>query len=696
MNKKDLLLEIGTEEIPARFMEPALKQMEQIGTNLFQENRIEFDSVKAYGTPRRLTLFMERVGEKQADLEEQKKGPAKNSAFDLEGKPTRAAEGFARSQGVAVEDLVIKEFQGGEYVFAIRKVKGQDTHSLLPSMLENLIHQLYFPKPMYWASKEFRFARPIRWLLALYGKEEIRIRISDLDSGRFTYGHRFLALGPFEVKDISDYFRIMEDCFVVLDQEKRKNMIREQAQEAAQTLGGNPFMEEDLLEEVTYLVEYPRAVVGEFSPEFLEIPKEVLTTSMQSHQRYFPVVDQSGNLLPNFITISNAKEDIKGNIKVGNERVLRARLADARFFYQEDQKTTPEQYVDQLKNVLFQEGLGTLYEKTQRIVDLSEYMADRLGLGPGEKKNAARIAYLCKYDLLTSMVYEFPEVQGIMGREYSALAGDTEEVSRGIYEHYLPRFTGDDLPQSLPGSLVSIADKIDNIAGCFGIGIQPTGSQDPYALRRQALGIIYIMLDSKISLKLPELLSAAVDYYSTQNLTKEKEGIISEVMEFFRQRIRNIFLEKGLRYDLIDAVLSSGFQVVTDAYSRTISLSRVIDDPAFSRLMTAYTRTANLAKKSLDKEPVDSGLLEDPAEKELYEVYKRISEEVSIRLPSKDYDGVLEQLARMQEPVDYFFDQVMVMVDHDQVRNNRLNLLREIRDLFHEFADFGKIVITHN
>lgn len=695
MSKKDLLLEIGTEEIPSRFMKPVLKQMEQIATNLFQENRIEFYSAKAYGTPRRLTLFMEGVGERQADLEEQKKGPAKKAAFDSEGKPTRAAEGFARSQGVAVEDLGVKEFQGGDYVFAVRRVKGQDTQNLLPSLLQNMIKELYFPKPMYWTSKEFRFARPIRWLLALYGEGEIKFRISDLDSGRFTYGHRFLAPGPFEVKDIPDYFRLMEECFVVLDQEKRKKLIREQAEESARTLGGKPLLDEELLEEVTYLVEYPRAVVGEFSSDFLEIPKEVLTTSMQSHQRYFPVVGESGSLLPNFITISNAQEDVKGNIKVGNERVLRARLADARFFYQEDQKNAPEQYVEKLQSVLFQEGLGTLYEKTQRIVELSRYMADRLGLAPEEKESVSRAALLCKYDLLTNMVYEFPELQGIMGREYTGLAGETEAVSKGIYEHYLPRFAGDDLPQSLTGSLVSIADKMDNIVGCFGIGIQPTGSQDPYALRRQALGMVYIMLDSKVSLTLTEILGAAVDYYSTQDLTKEKEEIISDVMEFFRQRIRNIFLEKGLRYDLIDAVLSSGFEVVIDAYNRAESLSRVIDNPAFSRLMIAYNRTANLAKKAPDKGEVEPGLWEHPAEKELHEAYKQISEEVAEGLSAQNYEGVLEQLPRMQDPVDRFFDQVMVMVDNDKVRNNRLNLLREIRDLFHRFADFGKIVITH-
>ncbi len=696
MDRKDLFLEIGTEEVPARFMEPVLKQMEQIGTNLFNENRIEFHSIKAYGTPRRLVLLMEGVEGKQADLEEQKKGPAKNSAFDPQGNPTRAAQGFARSQGVAVEDLVVKEFQGGDYVFAVRKVKGQDTQSLLPSLLTTIIKELYFPKPMYWSSKDFRFARPIRWLLALYNSKEIPFHISDLDSGRVTHGHRFLAPGPFEVKDIQHYFQIMEESFVVLDQQERKHLIREQAEEAAESLGGIPALEEDLLEEVTYLVEYPRAVVGEFSRDFLEIPKEVLITSMQSHQRYFPVMGEDGSLLPNFITISNAREDVQGNIKMGNERVLRARLADARFFYQEDQKTAPEEYVDKLKNVLFQEGLGTLYEKTQRIVQLSEFMADQLGLGEEEKKIASRIALLCKYDLLTSMVYEFPELQGIMGREYTALAGDKQEVSKGIYEHYLPRFAGDELPESITGSLVSIADKIDNIAGCFGIGIQPTGSQDPYALRRQALGIVYILLDSKISLHLPKLLGAAVDFYSMQSLTRGKEEIISEVMEFFRQRIRNIFLEKGLRYDLIDAVLSTGFNVVTDAHSRAVSLSRVIDEESFSRLMTAYTRAANLAKNAPEEGSVDPGLWEDPAEKSLHEAYQRISEETAAELSSQNYDEVLKQLAGLQEPIDYFFDQVMVMVENDTIRNNRLILLREIRDLFHRVADFGKIVTTHS
>ncbi|MDO9574865.1 MAG: glycine--tRNA ligase subunit beta [Candidatus Contubernalis sp.] len=695
MSKKDLLLEIGTEEIPARFMEPVLKQMEQIATNLFGENRIVFNNVKTFGTPRRLTLLMEGVGEKQADLEEQKKGPAKNAAFDSQGKPTRAAEGFAKSQGVSVEDLLVKDFQGGDYVFAVKRVKGQDSRSLLPSIMQVIIKELHFPKPMYWSSKDFRFARPIRWLLALYGEEVVGFPMADLESGRFTYGHRFLAPGPFEVKDIPNYFQIMKDSFVMLDRDKRRSLIREQAEEAAGNLGGTVHLDEELLEEVNYLVEYPRAVVGEFSPDYLEIPKEVLITSMQSHQRYFPVVGEKG-LMPNFITISNAREDIKGNIKMGNERVLRARLADARFFYLEDQKTTPKQYVEKLKSVLFQEGLGTMLEKTKRLTQISGYMADRLGLAAEDKKTAARIAHLCKYDLLTNMVYEFPEVQGVMGREYALLAGETQEVSSGIYEHYLPRFAGDDLPESLTGSLVSIADKIDNIVGCFGIGIQPTGSQDPYALRRQALGIVYILLDSEISLSLPELIGEVVDYYSSQKLKKDKEEIITEVMEFLRQRIRNIFLEKGLRYDLIDAVLSSGFDVVPHAYKRAVSLSEEIDNPAFSRLMTAYTRTANLAKNAPTDEPVDSSLLEELAEKELHETFQLIFRTVAERLSAQDYEEVMAQFAKMQEPVDKFFDQVMVMVEDEKVKNNRLNLLREIRDMFHKFADFGKIVITHS
>ncbi|UNC92992.1 glycine--tRNA ligase subunit beta [Candidatus Contubernalis alkaliaceticus] len=695
MSKRDLLLEIGTEEIPARFMEPVLKQMEQIATNLFGENRIVFNNVKTFGTPRRLTLLIEGVGERQADLEEQKKGPARNSAFDAQGKPTRAAVGFAKSQGVSVEDLEVKDFQGGDYVFAIKRVMGQDSRSLLPSLMQGIIKELHFPKPMYWSSKDFRFARPIRWLLALYGKDEVVFPLDELESGRFTYGHRFLAPGPFEVKDIPNYFQIMEDSYVLLDQEKRRGLIREQAEKAARNLGGTVHLDEELLEEVNYLVEYPQAVVGEFSSDYLEIPKEVLITSMQSHQRYFPVVGEKG-LMPNFITISNAREDLKGNIKMGNERVLRARLADARFFYSEDQKTSPEQYVEKLESVLFQEGLGTMLEKTWRLTQISQYMADCLGLEAEDKKTSARIAHLCKYDLLTNMVYEFPEVQGIMGREYALLSGETQEVSHGIYEHYLPRFAGDDLPESLTGSLVSIADKLDNIVGCFGIGIKPTGSQDPYALRRQALGIMYILLDSEISLSLSELIGKSVDYYSPHKLIKDKEEIITEVLEFLRQRIRNIFLEKGLRYDLIDAVLSSGFDVLPHAYKRAVSLSREIDNSSFLKLMTAYTRAANLSKNASAGDSVKSNLLEALAEKELYKTFQKISEEVAEKLSAQDYEGVLAQFSKMQEPVNNFFDQVMVMVEDEKVKNNRLNLLREIRDMFHKFADFGKIVITHS
>ncbi len=692
MSNRELILEIGTEEIPARFMDSALDQMEEIAVNLFDENRIKIDKVKTYGTPRRLTLLVKGVEENQADLEEKKKGPAKQAAFDDQGNPTKAAEGFARSQGVRVQDLTIEEFQGGEYVFATKKIQGGKTIELLPEILRKVIEDISFPKPMYWYSKEVRFARPIRWILAMYGEDKLPFNYAGLESGNLTYGHRFLAPGPFEVKAPGEYLKIMADSYVIVDQEERKEIIKKQAKEGAESLGGVPLLEEELLDEVNYLVEYPYAVAGEFSSEFLEIPEEVLITSMQSHQRYFPVVSREGSLLPYFITISNVKEDVKGNVKVGNERVLKARLADAQFFFREDQKTKPDEYVEKLKDVIFQEDLGTLYDKTQRIKKLSEYMAEKMNLKEEPQKQVSRVAYLCKFDLMTLMVYEFPELQGIMGREYADLAGEGEVIPRGIYEHYLPRYAGDELPQTLAGSLVSLGDKIDNIVGAFGIGIQPTGSQDPYALRRQALGIVYILLESDISLPLSSLVEVSIESFKGKNLKKKEEEILPEVMDFIRQRIRHVFLEKGLRYDLVDAVITTDYEVIPRSYKKVQNLAQAITKPEFARLMTAFTRVANLAKKVSAPGEVQEDLLEEEAEKVLYQEYLKVKRGALSLLQEKDYAGALEQMAYLQKPVDDFFDQVMVMVDDEKLKNNRLNLLRDIRDLFQKYADFSKVV----
>lgn len=692
MAKRDLILEIGTEEIPARFMAEAIGQLGEIASNLISQNRIKINNVKVWGTPRRLVLLVEGLGEKQADVTEKKKGPARKAAFDAEGKPTRAAQGFARSQGIGVEELQIEEFQGGEFVFAVKEVKGGEARKILPGLLTELISKLYFPKPMYWESREVRFARPIRWLLALYGEETVSFSYAGLPAGNQTYGHRFIQPGPFTVGTPGDYFKSLQEAFVVLDQEERKASIREQAEEKARELGGVALIDPDLLEEVNYLVEYPVAVVGSFSPEFLEIPQEVLITTMQSHQRFFPVSRPGGGLLPHFITISNSQADPRGYIKAGNERVLRARLADARFFFQEDQKVNPDQGVEKLKGILFQEELGTLHEKTGRIVQLAGYMADSLDLPEESRELVSRAAFLCKFDLTTNMVYEFPELQGIMGREYGRLAGEKEGVTGAIFEHYLPRFAGDELPASIAGALVSIADKVDSIAGCFGIGIVPTGSQDPYALRRQALGIVNILLEKGLPLSLSRLLDRAVGFLSPRGLEKTGVEINQEVLEFFRQRIRNVFLEKGIRYDLVDAVLNTDFDIVPRSYQKAQCLAKALEDPDFSRLMTAFTRVANLARDVSREGQVRQDLLREEGEKNLYQSFTRLQENIEGLWNKEDYPGILAGFAAMQKPVDDFFDQVMVMVEEKELRDNRLFILRDIRDLFRKYADFSRIV----
>ena len=691
---QDFLLEIGTEEIPAKFMPGALAQLQDLAEKACNHNRLSYSKITAWGTPRRLALYITKLTPEQQDVTLEVKGPAKKAAYDAAGKPNKALEGFARSQGVKLEELVVKEFANGEYVFALKQETGRRTTEILPELILQLITGLNFPKPMRWAYSELRFARPIRWLVALYGKTLIPFTIENISTGQTTYGHRFLSKGLIKLNSAKEYqTKLAKQGYVLVDQDKRRELIWRQIQELATIEGGTVQPDEELLEEVTHLLEYPTALCGNFAPDYLELPKEVLITPMREHQRYFPVLDNQGRLLNKFITVRNGGTHGLETVKEGNEKVLRARLADARFFYQEDLKLPLAQYVDRLKKIVFQESLGTIYEKVLRIGRLVEYLAERTEQNKKTTNTALKTALLCKADLVTNMVYEFPELQGIMGSEYAAKTGETPEVAKAILEHYLPRFAGDGLPTTKAGTIVSIADKIDTIVGCFAAGIQPTGSQDPYALRRQALGVSHMLLNGELNLSLSELVAQAYDGYTGKELKLAKADVQKEVGEFFKLRLRNIFMERGISYDVVDAILVAGFDRPVDTWQRTVALDKARVDQNFSALLTSFTRVTNLAKKA-EGGPIKPELFVETVETQLFRAFTNLQQAVVPDIEQGNYLSWFQKATQLQQPIEDFFTGVMVMAPEDDIRNNRLALLKEISEFFTVVADLSKIVVA--
>lgn len=682
-----LLLEIGVEELPSRFGQTTLDQIENNLSKLLKEERINFDNIEKYATPRRLTFVIKNLADKATDLEEEVKGPAKKIAVDADGNFTKPALGFMKSKGLDPENVYFKQLGNAEYLFGTIKQEGKHTSEVLKNIVPEAIKNVTFPKAMRWGGKNMRFARPIRWMVALLNNEVLDIDLEGIKSSNITRGHRFLGEKEFEVNSVEEYFEKLDKNFVVLDQHKRKEMIRKQAIEVAKSLGGEVELDEDLLEEITFLVEYPTAFYGEFDEEYVKLPKEVVTTPMKEHQRYFPVL-KDGKLLPNFIAVRNGDSNRIDLVKAGNEKVLRARLADALFFYHEDTKKPLESFVDKLQTVVFQAKLGTVYDKTLRIEKLSQVILNELNMTES-KENTLRAAKLCKADLVTNMVFEFTELQGIMGRDYAQVSGENEEVCQGIFEHYLPRFAGDILPETNTGIALSIADKLDSIAGFFAIGIKPSGSQDPYALRRQALGILSILLDRKLSVNLNNLINAALDNYS--NLEFNKEEVASQIVEFFVERVKNLFKDLGIRYDVIDAVLNNNLDDISDIHTRALELNRWLQKDELVEMLTAFNRVSTLAEKATT-DIVKEDLLKEDAEIKLYNGFKEIKSNVESLLLDKKYNEALDAFATLRPLVDNLFDNVMVMDKDEAIKENRLGLLKQIYSTMLTICDLSKIV----
>lgn len=690
-----LLFEIGTEEIPANFMHAALENLQLLAESKMKELRIPFTQVTVYGTPRRLAFVADGVAATQADSTVESKGPAIKIAFGADGAPSKAAQGFARGQGVAVEDLE----QRDGYIYAVKHLAGQPVSGLLPAMLTDIIHALPFPKNMRWADYDFRFVRPIRWLVALLGSEVIPVEITDVHSGNKTRGHRFLSTGEVELKNAADYVQTLADNYVVVEQDKRKAMILQQVTELARSEGGVAEVIPDLLEEVTYLVEYPTALCGHFEEKYLSLPKEAVITPMREHQRYFPVMDADGKLLAKFITVRNGGKEHLATVAHGNERVLRARLSDAEFFFDEDRKTSLADKREKLKKVSFQEGLGNVFDKTNRLVNLALTLKKEVALNV-EDEELIRAAQLSKADLVTGMVTEFTELQGVMGREYALLDGEREDVALAIYEHYLPRFAGDVLPHSAMGCILSLADKVDNIAATFSRGMAPTGSQDPFGMRRQALGCINILVNAGYTgLYFNQIFEAALQLLAVDE--KKIAGLVAQIVEFFKQRIKNMLTDQGIRYDVVDAVLSSSTTAgeelqldVADIFAKAQVLAEYVATAEAQESIQAFTRVDNISKKAEVLSPViNATLLKEQVEQDLYKAVTTVDKQAIALLKDSRYQEYMNLLNTLAAPVNAFFDGVMVMDKDENIKDNRLALLAQVRELANTVGDLSKIVM---
>ncbi|WP_312117348.1 glycine--tRNA ligase subunit beta [Brevibacillus reuszeri] len=689
MSKRDLLVEVGLEEMPARFVAQTAAQFKEKVERWLAAERIPFDQITALETPRRFAVLINGLAEKQPDRNEEAKGPARKIAQDEAGNWSKAALGFARSNHVDADQLYFKEVNGIEYVHARKSEAGKATTDLLPQ-LGDVITSMNFPKNMRWGARDLKYVRPIRWLVALFGEELISLEVAGVQSGRISRGHRFLGT-EVEISHPGEYVSKLAEQHVLVNPEERRAIIVEQIKRMEQENGWNIPMDEGLLDEVVHLVEYPTALYGTFEEEFLTIPREVLVTSMREHQRYFPVENASGQLLNHFVTVRNGDSRALENVAKGNEKVLRARLSDARFFYVEDQKLTIESCLKRLETIVFHEELGTIGDKVRRVRKTAEQIGAKLGINQEEAKQVDRIAEISKFDLVTNMVGEFPELQGIMGEDYARKAGENELVASGVFEHYLPRFAGDKMPLSAQGAIVSMADKLDTIIGCFSIGIVPTGSQDPYGLRRMAAAIVSILVERDWQLSLEQLWDAALETYAAQGVTKRSaDEVKKDLVDFFALRLKNVLQDNHVRYDVIDAVLSADLTLVPEVLAKAKALMTAVQDEEFKLIVEQFNRVNNLAQKA-EADHVDEALFAEEVERALYQAYLSVSQEVN---GLADQEKVLHTLSTLREPIKAFFDQVMVMAEDQAVRANRLGLLLRLSRLIFGYADFAKIVFA--
>ena len=688
MSKRNLLLEIGLEELPARFVTTSMNQLGEKVQKWFSEKAIEFGNVEVFSSPRRLAVLVQDVEEAQKDIDEEVKGPAKKIALDAEGNWTKAAIGFTKGQGMSTDDIYFKEIKGVEYVHLNKFIKGQQTKELLTE-LQEIITGMTFGKNMRWADQELRFIRPIKWLIALFGQEVVPFSIADVPTGRLTKGHRFLG-ETISIENPTEYEAKLAEQFVIANPDKRRKMILTQIKALEADKNWIIPVDEDLLEEVNNLVEYPTVLFGRFEEEFLELPSEVLITSMKEHQRYFPVKDQNGELLPYFVTVRNGNDQHIETVAKGNEKVLRARLSDAAFFYKEDQKKEISGALKKLESIVYHEEIGTLAEKTKRVTSITGALVDELQ-APVDKNLALRAATIAKFDLVSHMVYEFPELQGYMGEKYALLKGEAKEVATAIHEHYMPKSADDSVPPSTIGAILSVAEKIDTIASFFAINVIPTGSQDPYALRRQASGIVQILTEKTWAISLEKVIDLALHEIEVKGIAKRDVAEIREdLLIFFKARVKHLLQDKNIRYDIIDSLLTGEIGRISSLVNRGQVLETKKDEAGFKESLEALSRVMNIAVKCEKQVAVNPAIFENDQEKALFEKYQNIAVNYN---ETTNEDERFELLISLQTEIEQYFEHTMVMANEEAIRNNRLSLMKEISDLISTYAAMNKIIV---
>lgn len=686
MEKRTLAFEIGTEEIPAFDLAGAVKQLSVMVPNLLDDAAIPHGDVKIFSSPRRLIVIAEEIPEATEEKNEVFKGPSAKIAFDADGNPTKAAQGFARGKGVDPSALVVED----GYVYARTHTPSVNVSSLLSSVLDKIIHGLSWPRSQRWGAQTEYFTRPVRWIVTLFGSEIIDFTFAGLVAGRITYGHRFLAPGPFEVADADSLVDVVRKAYVVPSEAEREQVIREGVAKAEAETGFAAVLHPKTLVEVINLAEYPTVLVGAFDEEFLKVPEEIIVDAMLVHQRYFPLYDKSGKLTNRFIVVSNGDPSCAETIIDGNERVVRARLYDAKFFYDEDLKQPLESYVDRLGEVVFQEKLGTMLDKTNRIQRLADHLAEDAGLADQDLSDVERAARLCKADLVTSAVVEFTSVQGVMGSYYAAASGETAQVAQAIEQHYRPRFAGDNAPDTVVGKIVAIADKLDTVCGLFAVGQGPTGSSDPFALRRSAIGIVAMLSgEDAVEVSLVPAIDAALASYAQQGIEFDAGAARRDVIDFFITRTKVMMRDAGNSIDAIDAVLSAGVQEPVELINRVSALeaARSEQPEVFEDLATAYARANNLCDSKLGTE-VDEGPLSE-IEQALVHAVVQAESNVAAALENNNYAAALSELAALRKPIDLFFENTMVMDEDQALRENRLRLLNSFVAVFANVADFA-------
>ncbi len=687
-----LLLEIGSEEIPAGYIQPAL---DALTSNLLQkltDARLGHGEAKVYATPRRLSILVDGVADKQTSITEDLVGPPESVGFDADGNPTVAAEKFAEKAGVSLKSLKIKKTEKGRYLYVRKTQKGLAAKTVLSKVLPDVIKAIPFPKTMKWGDLSIVYTRPIHWIVALLGDKIIPFTMENIKSGRFTLGHRFLSSGKITIGHPDEYLEKLRDAYVWADINERKQGVEQQIAQQATSCKGKVLFDPELVDTVVNLIEYPAPVTGTFEKKYLKLPPQILITAMREHQKYFAIIDKNEKLMPYFIAVNNTRTKDMNLVAKGHERVLRARLSDAEFFYESDLKVSAESRVNKLKGVLFQARLGSMYEKMERITELAGYLAELTQDNPEQKNRAQKAARLCKSDLVSQVVGEFPKLQGSMGKVYATVDKEPEEVASAIEEHYRPTFSGGVLPETSTGAIVAIADKIDSICGCFSVGLLPTGGADPYALRRQGIGIINIMMDKKFSFSLRQLIEKATGLFT--NKAKEDIAETSEkVYVFIKNRISRMLEEEGVSKDVVGAIVDISVDHVPNTWKRAKALDALRTQPDFEPLAIAFKRVVNIIKKApaLDPSAIDESLFENPSETTLFKELINVEKKVDTELQEGAFDRALHHMATLRNPVDSFFDDVLVMAQDSKIRNNRLSLLKRIADLFEKIADFSKI-----